>query len=69
MPSDPSRVFIVLDVLGVAVSGDPSEGSIISMKVREGTDVSLWLPAEAMAKLQAMMAEADLKHAKSLQPQ
>ena len=51
------------------VSADPSEGSIISMKVREGADVSLWLPAEAMAKLQAMMAQADLKHARSLQPQ
>lgn len=24
MPNDPSRVFIVLDVLGVAVSGAPS---------------------------------------------
>ncbi|MDU0343724.1 hypothetical protein [Bosea rubneri] len=69
MPSDPSRVFIILDVLNIAVSADPSEGSIISMKVREGADVSLWLPAEAMAKLQAMMAQADLKHAKSLQPQ
>lgn len=69
MPSDPSRVFIVLDVVDVAVSADPNEGSIISMKVRDGADVSLWLPAEAMAKLQAMMAEADLKHAKSVQPQ
>ncbi len=69
MPSDPSRVFIVLDVLNVAVSADPREGSIISLKARDGDDVSLWLPAEAMAKLQAMMAEADLKHAKSLQPQ
>lgn len=69
MAHDPSRVFIIQDVLNVAVSADPNEGSIICLKVRDGADVSLWLSAESMAKLQAMLAEADMKHAKILQPQ
>lgn len=69
MSPNPTRVFIVLDVVDVAVSSDPNEGSIISMKVRDGADISLWLLPGAMAKMQALLAEADMRHAKSNQPQ
>lgn len=69
MRQDPCRVFIVSDIREVAVSSDPSEGSMITLKVREGADLSLWLTFQSMAKLQALLAKADMKHAKSVQPQ
>ncbi len=67
MPHDPSRVFLVSDIRDVSISEDASEGAMIGLKVREGVDVEIWMSAETLAKLQAMLTRADIEHAK-LQP-
>lgn len=64
---DPSRVIVVFDIDHVAISGDASAGAVIGIKVQDEPNIDLWLSAETIAKLQAMLTKADIEHAK-LQP-
>ncbi|RDJ20135.1 hypothetical protein DWF00_16630 [Bosea caraganae] len=64
MTRKPSRVFVVSRIRDVIVSADPSEGALIGMEVPGEADIELRLPADALAKLEALLANANMEQAK-----
>jgi len=59
MANKPSTQAIVVDVVDVTISRDPAEGAIIKLSIDGSTDVELVFDALALARLQAVLAEAD----------
>ncbi|MBW4656620.1 MAG: hypothetical protein KME20_26785 [Kaiparowitsia implicata GSE-PSE-MK54-09C] len=64
MPKKPSRVIVVTDINQIMVSSDPSEGALINLEIPDEANLELRLPASALAKLEAMLASANLEQAK-----
>ncbi len=59
MANKPSTQVIVLDVVDVTISRDAAEGAIIKLSIDGSTDVELVFDALTLARLQAILAEAD----------
>jgi len=64
MTNKPSTQAIVLDVVDVTISRNPIEGAIIKLSIDGATDVELVFDALTLARLQAVLAEADRIQAK-----
>ncbi len=64
MTNKPSTQAIVLDVVDVTISRNPTEGAIIKLSIDGATDVELVFDALTLARLQAVLAEADRIQAK-----
>ena len=59
MANKPSTQAGVLDVVDVTISRDAAEGAIIKLSIDGSTDVELVFDALTLARLQAILAEAD----------
>lgn len=59
MAEKPSTQVMVLDVVDVTISRDPAEGAIVKLSIDGSTDVELVFDALTLARLQAVLAEAD----------
>ncbi|MBA4220910.1 MAG: hypothetical protein C0458_09310 [Methylobacterium sp.] len=59
MANKPSTQARVLDVVDVTISRDAAEGAIIKLSIDGSTDVELVFDALTLARLQAILAEAD----------
>lgn len=59
MANKPSTQVTVLDVVDVTISRDAAEGAIIKLSIDGSTDVELVFDALTLARLQAILAEAD----------
>ena len=59
MANKPSTQARVLDVVDMTISRDAAEGAIIKLSIDGSTDVELVFDALTLARLQAILAEAD----------
>lgn len=64
MTRKPALLLPVVDVGSITVSDDPTEGAILRFTMDgEPADLELKLPALAVARLQALLLEADAQQA------
>jgi hypothetical protein len=70
MPQKPALLLHVTDVKCITISDDPLEGAILRFVMNDDpNDLELHLPALAVARLQALLLEADAEQAKLTVPQ
>jgi hypothetical protein len=70
MPRKPALLLRVTDAVSVTVSNEPLEGAILRFALHgDPNDLELHLPALAVARLQALLVEADRQQATSKTPQ
>jgi hypothetical protein len=64
MTRKPALLLRIVDVESITVSDDPAEGAILRLKMDgEPNDLELQLPALTVARLQALLIEADAQQA------
>jgi len=64
MTRKPALLLKIVDVESITVSDDPTEGALLRFTLDgELNDLELKLPAVAIARLQALLIEADAQQA------
>lgn len=64
MTRKPALLLRIVDVVSITVSDDPAEGAILRLTMDgEPNDLELQLPAVTVARLQALLIEADAQQA------
>jgi len=64
MARKPALVLQIVDIQSITVSDDPTEGALLRFAMDgEPNDLELKLPAVVMARLQALLIEADVQQA------
>jgi hypothetical protein len=70
MPRKPALLLHVSDVKCITISDDPLEGAILRFGMHDDpNDLELHLPALCVARLQALLLEADAEQARLKAPQ
>jgi hypothetical protein len=65
MTRKPALLLQIADVESITVSDDPAEGALLRFTMDgEPNDLELKLPAVALARLQALLIEADAQQAR-----
>lgn len=64
MTRKPALLLRIVDVVSITVSDGPAEGAILRLTMDgEPNDLELQLPAVTVARLQALLIEADAQQA------
>lgn len=64
MPQKPALRLLASDIHSVTVSDDPAAGAVLRFTMNDDPhDLELHLPALAVARLQALLIEADTQQA------
>lgn len=70
MTRKPALLLRIIDVDSITVSDDPADGAILRFTMDgEPNDLELQLPAVTVARLQALLIEADAQQASLITPQ
>ena len=70
MTRKPALLLRIIDVDSITVSDDPADGAILRFTMDgEPNDLELQLPAVTVARLQALLIEADTQQASLITPQ